>query len=69
LGVGVSLLGSFAKPPYGLHLVLRDAFSIDIVKPQVVLGRGMPLLGSVAVPLHGLHLVLCHAFSVGVAKP
>src|SRR5580700_2442439 len=57
LGSGIALVGSLAKPPRRLRVVLRDAPALVVQDAEIVLGSGIALVGSLAIPPRRLRVV------------
>ena len=62
--LGVALLGSELEPAYRFGIVLRDAFSIVVYDPEVVLRLGVTLVGSLP---DRVEIVLCREHHDGEA--
>ena len=64
----MSLFGGFAKPGYGLDIVLLYAKPVSVHPTKIALGACISLLGGFAIPGYGLDIVLLYAKPICVQR-
>ena len=62
-GLGISLIGSFAKPISSLGIILGYASAVGIHHAKVELSLGLSLIGGFAKPISSLSIIFGYTFA------